>query len=564
MLKKITILKQKKPKNFSESCNIGLNKSTNQLMGIINDDIVFTNNSLDNLVNKIEDNRILGPLSNCNVGWLDTDKVYNLDGVSLIPAMKLNQIKNYDNLYKMGNNFNKYEIKERDWLAFFAVFFNKNTFKKIGLMDEEFIFDKEDLDYCIRASKLGVRHYQALDSYIFHFGGISRKSSEDNNHETHHQNALKSSQYYNEKYSKPTIVIWQGVSWKPWDDRNIELGDVGGSEIWTIHLAREIDKLGYKVYVFNDCPNASMKFGNIEYIHWKYFGEWNKRHCVDYFISSRSIEPFKNLIINAKERYLMIHDIFVMNGQNKIIEDNNQIDKFFCLSNKHKEFVSEYHNIDKDKILITSNGIDFTRFENIDETKRNRFKAIYSSSPDRGLENLLNMLPKIKEQIPEFDLHVYYGFDFFSKDKQQWVDYMLNRMKELGVVYHGKVNQEELAEAFKTARVLTYPTWMWETFCITALEAMASGSIVLSSKLWGLIDTVQDAGILLDMKDDLFCKTNDYHEKFINELYRLMYDDKYFNNIQQKGFERAKKFKWEYIAYQFDNYFKNKKWINIQ
>ena len=44
----------------------------------------------------------------------------------------------------------------------------------------------------------------------------------------------------------------------------------------------------------------------------------------------------------------MIHDIWLLSG--KEIQYQEKIDKFLCLSNWHKEFVSQHHNIPLDKI----------------------------------------------------------------------------------------------------------------------------------------------------------------------------------------------------------------------
>jgi glycosyltransferase involved in cell wall biosynthesis len=242
------------------------------------------------------------------------------------------------------------------------------------------------------------------------------------------------------------------------------------------------------------------------------------------------------------------------------IQYHTKVDKFFCLSTKHKEFVSEHHKIDSNRILITSNGIDFERFKT--EPAKDRYKVIYSSSPDRGLENLLNMWPDIKKRIPLLQLHVYYGFDWV-KDVE-WTNMMMSRMRDLGVHYHGKVNQNELAEAFMTSRVFTAPNWFSETFCIGALECMASGCVYLGSAYWGLLDTVKNSGVLIPMENAMDCTTPNYHARFINELEELINNDVYYNRIQYKGFERVKRFGWEKVALQWHNWFQKKEWCEIQ
>jgi len=57
------------------------------------------------------------------------------------------------------------------------------------------------------------------------------------------------------------------------------------------------------------------------------------------------------------------------------------------------------------------------------------------------------------------------------------------------VEYVGAVPQAELAAALKGAAVLAYPNTFAETFCITALEALAAGCQVVSSNLGALPDT---------------------------------------------------------------------------
>ena len=49
---------------------------------------------------------------------------------------------------------------------------------------------------------------------------------------------------------------------------------------------------------------------------------------------------------------------------------------------------------------------------------------IYSSSPDRGLELLLSLFPKVKEQVPEAKLDIFYGFENFQD--QEYVKKMMD------------------------------------------------------------------------------------------------------------------------------------------
>ena len=71
-------------------------------------------------------------------------------------------------------------------------------------------------------------------------------------------------------------------------------------------------------------------------------------------------------IFKYGKAFAMIHDVFLIlnQGQNPHDVHLDKIDKYFCLSNSHKQFVSQHHNIPMEKIVMTSNGLDFDRFKN--------------------------------------------------------------------------------------------------------------------------------------------------------------------------------------------------------
>ena len=189
---------------------------------------------------------------------------------------------------------------------------------------------------------------------------------------------------------------------------------------------------------------------------------------------------------------------------------------------------------------------------------------IYSSSPDRGLELLLSLFPKVKTWIPEAELDIFDGFENFQD--QEYVKKMLGIIENTtGVTYHGRVGQDELAEAFLKSTIWAYPSWFQETYCITALESMVSKCVPVTSDFWGLTDTVKDGGILLPMNDDPNTVFKpEYQDKWIQECIKLLKYDNYLKEWQDKGLARVKRFTWEAVARQWDHYFKSNNWLEIQ
>jgi glycosyltransferase involved in cell wall biosynthesis len=571
MIKKVIILKPNRPLNFSESCNAGIKASKNNMIFIANDDIIISKGTLEELVKHTDDNTVTGPDSNCNLGWL-TNYAYQVKDVSLVPAMSLNQIQHVvEDIYNI--NVTRNEIIERDWLAFFATMITRKSIEKVGLLDENFIYDREDLDWCIRAKQVGVKFKQIFASYCFHFGGVSRKKKHKEMGLKHDLDQEHNELYYKTKFNiqdKKIIAFYCYDAWEYWDENSLNVSisgkpnGIGGSETQVILLSKELAKLGYKVKIFNKCKEQHFDTSgvDVEYIPFQNFEEYSKKIVYDCLIASRYLNCF-DVPFKSKKNYVMIHDVFlILNNRTQHQVELDKVDKYLCLSHRHKKFVSEYHKIPEDKILVTSNGLDLTRFEK--KLPKNPYRLIYSSSPDRGLDNLLILFDKVKEHIPELELHVYYGFENF-KD-QNYVKLMLEEIKKReDVHYHGRVGQDVLAEEFQKSNIWAYSTNFEETFSISALEAMAAGAIVLSSHYWGLIDTVKDSGILLPMHDNRnTCRTPEYHEKWVKECVNIIKNKEYAEHYRNLGYERVKKFTWEHVAKQWHSLFSEGIWKEIQ
>lgn len=552
--------------NFAQAINIGLKAGKSKYVCLLNDDVIVSKNWLKDLVKICKnDIGVVGPLSNCDKGWqhnIDISIGNSGEGVNLLPGVhKVSEIEPIKrDIYQYDSKKN--DVIERDWVAFYCTLISREVINKVGLLDEKFVNTGEDVDYCFRIRKQGYKIVQNYKSFVFHFGAVGRKILESKDSKKYHESDKETRVYLDEKWDKKNIVIYSGPSFERWDYRNLKAGGIGGSETWVIYLAREFSKLNYRVKVFCDCEKSGIKDGDIEYLHFREYPSYIEYNWIDYFISSRTTDTL-NFPIRSGKNLVMIHDVFLSRDRNLLHSD--KVDKFLCLSEEHKKFVMSHHNIPEDKILITANGLDLIDIKQ--KVKKKRFQCIYSSSPDRGLENLLYMFPFIQEKVPEAELYIYYGFNNILKipDKKEWAENLLEKIEKIeGVFNVGRVDKKKLAKGFLESSVLLYPCSFEETFCVTVVEAMATKCAILSSNYWGLKDTVKDAGILLDIDYATDTLTEEYKKKFVKEAVRLLKDDDYLAEYQKKGFKRYKKFSWTNIAKVFDEYFKRDIWQKIQ
>lgn len=298
---------------------------------------------------------------------------------------------------------------------------------------------------------------------------------------------------------KLDIVIFTGPAFEHWTPATIEASGIGGSETMAWEMARGLARLGHRVRHYGWC--APEQEGVYEGVHWFDASRYAGVRC-DVLVVSR-YAVFVDVPVEAKARLLYMHDVH--SGPSLTPERALRFDRILCLSQWHKDYVSEvYPYLDPGRIVVTRNGIDLSLFETHPPelpVERNPHRAVYSSSPDRGLQTALELWPLVRAEVPDAELHVYYGFDNLRKGRPADValaDKLEAQAKATpGVVLHGRVSPRELAREFMASGVWFYPTWFSETSCITAMQAQAAGLYCVTSPIAALNETVSEPGWLI-------------------------------------------------------------------
>lgn len=318
---------------------------------------------------------------------------------------------------------------------------------------------------------------------------------------------------------KLNICFFVGRGAERWTPESAKKNGIGGSETAVIEMGRLLAKRGHEITVYGDCEDMEGVYDGVQYLDAPKFRDIR---C-DILIASRRPDAFDDIYnVQGKVQILWIHDVHC--GSALSHERMLKIDKIFCLTNWHKNNVLETYNyVTEDQIIVTRNGINIERFNQ--KIKRNPHKAVYSSSPDRGMEVVVRVWPKIRERVPDAELHVYYGFQTWetTSDKGQLeliatLKKLLKDNEKYGVVYHGRVDQETLAKEYLSAGVWPYSTWFSESSCITAMEAHAAGLRMVTSPTAALTETVGERGMLIE-GDWL---SQEYQSKFIDAVCEQM------------------------------------------
>jgi len=300
-------------------------------------------------------------------------------------------------------------------------------------------------------------------------------------------------------YSKPLFVFVADGGFHPWSGSDILKSGVGGSETYIIEMAHCIQKQGvYQVIVFCNCDQPET-FENVEYQHLSVFPTFINETYVEHCMISRFTE-YLTLAYRgyAENVYLVLHDL---GPSNNMVPMDLKLKKVFCLSEWHVSYFLQHFPQFEAITVPFYYGIDFSTFQTAPVKKR-PYQFIYSSFPNRGLLPLLQMWPSIYAMNPQASLHIYSDVhgkwvNEVAPDHMVEIRRLLEINKEMNIHYNGWVNKKTLAQAWLASDIWFYPCIFMETFCLTALEAALTKTLVFTNDLAALQNTVGDRGIII-------------------------------------------------------------------
>ena len=104
------------------------------------------------------------------------------------------------------------------------------------------------------------------------------------------------------------------------------------------------------------------------------------------------------------------------------------------------------------------------------------------------------------------------------------------------VRFLGYLPEETLAIMYRLAGLFVFPS-LYEGFGLPPLEAMASGTPVVTSNVSSLPEVVDDAAVLVDPYDP---------GAIADGMYRVLTDEQLRRSLRRKGLARARQFSWEH------------------
>lgn len=314
------------------------------------------------------------------------------------------------------------------------------------------------------------------------------------------------------------ILLWAGYFKSPWDGTLLHTNAAAGTEKTIIYLAEGFRRRNHRVFVASQ-PGKTRLVNDVQYwceadLHRHAPAmEWDLIIGASYLHFQKMFEAY-----TYKKSVLWMHNTTYFSwwkGESLPLDEQSRlsqnIDHVVCLTEAHRRCVRSTYPAFRDKCTVIGHGIDLAPYKTIEPAMHKKGDAdalftnmvfVYTSHPDRGLGTLLSMWERISRSFVGAELlifHPKYGSASMDKYAQR-VGTLTN------VTVMGACDTATLHAHLKRADYWIYPCTYNETFCCSALEAMACEAIPITTTVGALEEVVREKGIALrttDSADDL-------------------------------------------------------------
>jgi len=224
-------------------------------------------------------------------------------------------------------------------------------------------------------------------------------------------------------------------------------------------------------------------------------------------------------------------------------------DKIVSVSNNTKKDIQNILKINENRIVSIYNGVDKHFFLNPSETILMLCKEKFSL-PEKYILHVGTIQPR-KNIDKLIDAFILFKREWKNKyhlvlaGRKGWMhNEIIKKICASGmekfIHFTGVVSDQELKALYRLSYIFIYPS-NYDGFGLVPLEAMASGTPVICSKISSLPEVVGNAALLINQKNEKEIK---------DALIKLVYDEELYEKIKIRGIKRAYEFTWEKSAKQ--------------
>jgi glycosyltransferase involved in cell wall biosynthesis len=319
-------------------------------------------------------------------------------------------------------------------------------------------------------------------------------------------------------------------------ESDLKTKGASGSDSAVFFLTREWVKHGYDVTIYTNCEDREGIHDGVRYLNYRKINWYDSFDTLIIWRHPKMLPPYTK----ANRIWFDWHDI-VYAPNAFIAEKLNRFDKILAKSHYQRNLLPE---IADEKFVIINNGADASVLE-LSNNQKEPLKLIYASRYYRGLEFMLMWgWPIIKKEIPEAELHIYYGWTRRDSSKEliPWKEKMMELMEQPGVIEHGGVGHDKLMYEKSTSAIHYYGCTYEEIDCTSLRESAMVGCVPVTTN-YAVIEE-KDYCIKVDGEP----ATKETQEALAYRIVELLKNPEELEATRKKILEYVKNETWENVA----------------
>jgi glycosyltransferase involved in cell wall biosynthesis len=357
------------------------------------------------------------------------------------------------------------------------------------------------------------------------------------------------------------FVLYSHPTFESWDWTNPESPGIGGSETSHIEMSRRLREHGHEVFSYAPIKNKNVGSGRILHKVGPSAVKWAHSNNFDFskpgvLVIYRHPEILDQ-IPAGRATWLIFQDVHYGDKLNE--ERASKLTRLVALCEEHANALRARYPFAAGKVAVSSNGIT-PGHHTVSIPPRNPHRMMFASSPDRGLNDCLRIFARVKERVPDAELHIYYGWDNidkviakggeWGKEVDRRKQFTIRQIEKTGAAWHGRTGQSALREAWLQSAVWCHPSNFTETSCITCMDAQAQGAIPVTIPTWAVGENVKHGIFIEGSAGDSLTRA-----RFALEVIGLMLDPARQEKIRSEMMPWAREhFDWERFVAQWEGW----------
>ena len=369
----------------------------------------------------------------------------------------------------------------------------------------------------------------------------------------------------------------------------------GGTGAYVYYLSRQLQKLGHNVHIItrHNVNSTEIVDGvDITYIKCegnpvtKYWGfarsafkkleELNKKFAFDIIHANLPLvpnfaipeEPANVLIstvhstwkgeaeaikheglkkLNTNEKFMLRFNSLLKSSEKKLM---TRSDALIAVSKYTKKELTEFYDVDEEKIHVIYNGVDVQKFKpNRDKAGLRRELGLDEKQKiilyvgrlyqRKGLTTLLQSIPKVIQNFRNVKIVI--SGEGFKQNKEKLTRLAEKLNIENSVSFVGYFPDEKLPDLYAASDIFVLPA-LYENFPFAILEAQSTGLPVISTKVGGIPELITDNknGLLVDPVNS---------EQLTEKIMTLLQNPEFAEELGKRGRRLVEeKFSWRLMT----------------